>query len=130
MNDLTRELDLLIIPANVVPLDYVMDPKTDDLIFGSDLEVGMVILIEGSTGRANPASKERHAAGTAVDEGVRWSEYDEVRLQETSYWCRIERLQKSGDILSMICVYADGSKRSRTYNVSWTWFVKKDSVHA
>lgn len=95
------------------PIDYMMDPVTEDLIRGSDLKEGMVVLIEDHLAREDPKrlSSENLYHSTAV------------RIWETSRWCMVTKLQQ-GDVMSFIGVYGDGTKMSRMYSDRYCWFVK------
>ena len=129
-NKLEQEMALLNIPAEFVESNFSMNPETDDLIFGEVLKDGMVVLLEDTLMRASPARKRRLEEGTAKGEGLGWYEQDERRLNETSRWCRIERLRLmsgNSEMVTFVGVYSDGTKRIRTYNKSYGWFVKVTS---
>lgn len=104
------------IPEGYVALDYKNDPETEDLIFGSELQEGMVVLIEATTLRDNPE-------GANLD-----SPYTRHRLDQNSRWCKITKLLRnsihSSEVVTFIGVYADGTKMSRTFAVGNCWFVK------
>jgi len=119
--DLTTELDLLSIPAEFVDVNFEMDPKTDDLIRGREVTEGMIVLWEGSGRRIDPAGHE-----LGVDHEC--DPYNCPRLLTESRWCKVTKIERhSRDLLTFIGVYADGTKRSRAYNLSYCWFVKLDS---
>jgi hypothetical protein len=100
-----------------------MDPETDDLIRGLDLENDMVVLLEDTVCRENPEShlKEDH---TECDS------HTCIRILQSARWCKVTQLERrrGNDLLSFIGVYHDGTKRSRIYNQSFYWFVKLDSI--
>ena len=96
-----------------VPIDYMMDPATEDLFRGSDLQEGMVVLIEDHMVREDPSNLNK--------EGM--SPYSIRRIQEASRWCMITELQL-GNIMSFIGVYGDGTKMSRMYSDRYFWLVK------
>jgi len=106
------------IPSEFVPMDFEMDPTTDDLIWGSSLEQGMIVLVDAITIREDPT---KHVS--ELDHEC--DPYSCNRLKEKSRWCMVTDLRKHGDLVSFIALYADGTKRSRTYNQSFGWFVKK-----
>lgn len=121
-NEITKEeLDLLNIPAAYVPKAYEMNPKTDDLISGFDLEDGMIVLIEGSIMREDP----RRANGTWPQESEVANDYAKIRARETARWCKVTKYLRMGPICSFIGLYADGTKISRQYNEFFYWIVKK-----
>lgn len=106
------------IPSAFVPLQYMNDPETEDLIFGDRLKSGMVVLLEDTLLRADP---DRYGTSDT---------HDQIRIQETARWCRIVDIRYSGNMVTMICEYNDGSKRLRSYNISFAWFVKLASMPA
>ncbi len=104
------------IPSAFVPLYYMNDPETEDLIFGDMLKEGMVVLLEDTVLRPDPDYYQTSSAQA------------QVRIQETARWGRIVDLRRTNDIVTFICEYSDGSKRRRSYNISFTWYVKKASM--
>lgn len=103
------------------PMDYVMNPETDDLIRGDKLREGMIVLLES-------VSMRRDAENFA-DPKTR--PYDRQRSLETSRWCTVTDMHTSsgdGRVMSFIGLYADGTKFERMYNESFCWFVKLDSI--
>jgi hypothetical protein len=99
---------------------YSMDPETEDLIFGSQLQNGMVVLVEDPMLRGDPSkthptpADERH-----VRQANRWAEVTERRRMGT----------RSGEVhIRFIAVYADGTKAARVYLDTIAWLVKKDSM--
>jgi hypothetical protein len=134
--NLNDEMTLLDIPVGTVPLSYIMDPETDDLLDGSELKNGMIVLIESVSMRENPEGTVRvfgmptEALIEIPDEvkAMLKSPYSEVRIQETSRWCRVTRLKVYDNIDSFIGLYADGTKMSRQYHEHYYWLVKKSSI--
>lgn len=116
------------LPTDFVPLDFQMDPETDDLIRGSRLRNGMVVLVESLTSREDPSS---HIAHEMNDE-LECESYRCTRVLESSRWCVVTELLRSdhgyGGLTSFIALYADGTKRLRTYNESYAWFVRLDTM--
>lgn len=96
-----------------VPIDYVMDPTKEDLIHGSELKEGMIVLVEDPMLRDDPSDLDT--------EGVR--PYTIRRIHEASRWCMVTKL-RPGQILKFIGVYGDGTKMSRQYSSSYCWLVK------
>lgn len=106
------------IPEGFVPLDFIMNPATDDLIFGYDLKEGMVVLLESLSAREDPKRLE----------DVNVHPYTKNRIFENARWClvtRITTMRGAYDVHSFIGLYADGTKMSRTFNRSFAWIVKK-----
>jgi hypothetical protein len=101
-----------------VPKFYRMNPETDDLVMGSDLKDGMVVLIESSNFRL------RH------DEPMVDWEMD--RALENNRWCTVTNLKFSNafdaPIATFIGVYEDGTKYKRSYGTGYAWYVKKNIV--
>ncbi len=108
------------IPFGYVTRSFAMNPDTDDLLFGNELTEGMVVLVEDHLFYEDPLILNKKNP----------SEYAVSRLNEKQRWCRIERFANGTerDLVSFVGVYADGTKRVRTYNKSYAWFVKKDSI--
>jgi hypothetical protein len=113
------------IPFQLESKGYIMDPRDTDLIRGRELEDGMIVLLEDSLMREEPTCTEDadHKCGSRC-----------YRAFKTSRWCKISKLEKNrnygGDsrLVSFVGEYADGSKSSHTYNVSYFWYVKLDSI--
>lgn len=108
--------EVIVIPEDFTPLNFRMDPATEDLIRGDKLENGMVVLIEQAMHREDP--------DRAFNTERELTAYEMERLQRNSRWCRVTGLYTQGDITQFIGVYADGTKHSRTYNLSYCWYVK------
>lgn len=104
--------DLLEIPAAYVDLDFAMNPETDDLVYGGRLEVGQVILLED------------HGLRGRIEE-IQTSQWAKARADENCRWSKIVEITHTGQLVKMITIYADGTKRSRTYHRDYAWFVKK-----
>lgn len=110
------------IPEGFIAKNWTMDPETEDLIPGSKLRNGLFVLIEDTTwgGRLD--------AEAFADEETR-NPYEYQRLMTTQRWCEVSDLQRlSHEIIKFIGIYPDGTKISRTYNLSWCWYVKKDQA--
>lgn len=113
--------------ANYTPMHYDMNPQTEDLISSGDkLENGMVVLLESSLVKESLSALGRPGLG---------SEYALNRLKENNRWCEVTELQvtprygeTNSPLISFVAVYADGTKRKRSYDASYAWFVKKDSL--
>lgn len=106
------------IPAQVIPIDYLLDPATEGIVLsGDELEEGMIVLIEDVL--------YRYYTGTPLEN---LSADDRHRLLKSARWCKIERLDTSGQLIRFIGVYADGSKCVRSYRMDCAWIVKLDSA--
>jgi hypothetical protein len=105
---------------------YEMDPEFDDLIFGTELRDGMVVLIEDSLLRGDP---ERAFRGdTPLGE-----KYEIARCREANRWCTVTRLSlapRAGyePLVRFIGEYADGTKAIRQYSSDYAWLVKRASL--
>lgn len=116
---MTESNSLVIAPLGItvyndfVPIDYMMDPVTEDLIRGSDLKEGMVVLIEDPMVRDDPSDLDK--------EDLR--PYTIRRIHEASRWCMVTKLEQ-GQILSFIGIYGDGTKMHRQYSDRYCWYVK------
>ena len=117
-------------PEDYVPYFYVMDPKTETLLPGSELTNHMAVLAENTLFRSDPGSKARHIAKTARGEGFSWTAYDEEKLVVGSRWCTITKLTRPdfNGVIRFIGVYEDGTMFTRTANQSYSWYVKKDTI--
>lgn len=118
MSEIAEDLTMLEIPSESVRIDYVMNPRTDDLIHGHELVEGMIVLVESTSLRDNP---ER------INLGGEFDGYLANRIRETARWCRVTKLKTVSEntaLLTFIGLYADGTKMSRTYNKSHYWLVK------
>lgn len=115
------------IPSEFVDRNAEMNPETDDLIRGRELKEGMVVLIEDSSVREDIS----HHTG---ETDHKCDAHKCRRIKETSRWCRVtsldirKRMEDRSPLVSFIAVYSDGTKRLRTYNQSFGWFVKLNSM--
>lgn len=113
------ELDI----TNYVSKFREMDPETEDLIAdGEDLKNGMRVLI------ADPMNRKDVSHGFNDSLGGVVVEYLLDRAKERNRWCTVSQLSYRDEIVSFVAIYDDGTKRKRTYNCSWAWFVKLDSM--
>lgn len=120
-------------PTMFVDKFYQMDPAFEDLLpDGTFLKDGMVVLIEDSLSRVEMDRAINDDRG-----------YDMSRARENNRWCTVSHVQfrshpqidyESGrsiglnHLVSFVATYGDGTKTKRTYNVSYSWIVKKDSI--
>lgn len=121
MDNIEQEMALFSIPADLVYRGFQMNPSTDDLIFGDELKVGMVVLFEDELLRTDPSREQ----------GPNSDGYWTAHILEQSRWCKVEKIRahsQNDEIVQFVALYADGTKRKRTYNKSYAWYVKKDSI--
>lgn len=102
------------IPEEFVTQTQEMDPQTEDVIRGSELRHGMVVVIEGTLMREATPDENSHALRVS-------------RFTAQNRWCRVTDLLVQNDIVSFVGVYSDGVKIPRTYANSWFWVVKNAS---
>jgi len=99
---------------------FQMDPKTEDLLSnGSMLKEGMVVMIEDDFGRVD------------VERDTKVERYDLARALENNRWCTVSEIEthsQNYDIISFVATYEDGTKKKRTFNKSYAWYVKLDSI--
>lgn len=100
---LSPDLDLT--AHAIVPMYAPMDPQTEDVLYGDELQNDMVVLV-GSGGRMPDNS-----------------ELAPIRNR----WCRITKLRydKNENQIYFIGVYADGDQQVRRSEVNTGWLVKK-----
>lgn len=94
---------------------HQMDPNTEDLIAnGSKLNEGMVVLIEDSMLRAD-------IPNSGIDAITR--DYDRERALENNRWAKVSdvRVDLGNRQVQFTATYADGSKKSRQYALSYAW---------
>lgn len=111
---------------NPNPVDQYlpMDPETENVIFGEELEVGMEVLVESDL-------RTDH-----LDRGGYQTAENAFLRDENNRWCCIERFKrrKVSDnvegIRWFIGVYADGTKAVRMTLPYIGWVVKKDTIPA
>ena len=111
------------IPEEFVPRVFPMDPEKHELIYGSELENGMIVLIEDSLVKKD--AKNRPADGS-TDTPV-WTDYDESSFQQNNRWCVVTDIRRRNDIVQFIALYSDGTKASRRFNESYCWFVMAEA---
>ena len=106
-------------PEGLVPLDYVMNPETEDLVYGDELRDGDIVLIESGIVRYSIPKNWAEV-----------NEYERVKILENARWCMITKLRRtpgygdSNSTLNFIGVYGDGTKMSRSFSVTYAWFRK------
>lgn len=100
------------------PKIYVMDPETEDILYGDQLKKNMVVLIWLNEYRQDPSKQNN------------WDAQERAEAAVMNRWCLItdEIRQLDNGKLSFIGMYADGSKSPRVHGPSASWYVKKDSM--
>jgi hypothetical protein len=101
------------------PRHVLMDPEFEDLMYGTDLKDGMIVLIEDALIKGDPENMT--------------NDYDKARCLEANRWCTVSRFQSiprglDSPLIKFIGVYADGTKIPRTYDSSYCWIVKKNEA--
>lgn len=113
-NDEKPTLDVFVINGvsydDIVSQNYQMDPETEDVIYGDDLENGMIVLSED--GRASS------------DLDMAYNR----RLHITNRWCEVTEVRAEADGVYFIALYADGQKKVRSSTETSGWLVKKSSI--
>lgn len=106
-------------PEGLVPLDYMMNPWTEDLVYGDELRDGDTVLIESGIVRYSIPKNWAEV-----------NEYERVKILENARWCVITKLRRtpgygdSNSTLNFIGVYGDGTKMSRSFSETYAWFRK------
>jgi hypothetical protein len=103
---------------------YEMDPQFEDVIYGTDLREGMFVLLESTTMRGDP----ERAFGDDT-----YAKYEFARVREVNRWCQVTMLEfvpRSGyePLVKFMAIYADGTKKPRTYSSHWAWIVKREAA--
>lgn len=96
-----------------VPQKFMMDPTSDDLLYGSELANGMVVLPED----------DGYRSGFYID-----GEPNEPEKAKNNRWHKISKLETDGKTLRYIGIYTDGQKISHSWGLYSCWYVKQDSV--
>lgn len=93
-----------------VPKFYQMDPKHEDLLFdGTDLREGMIVLIEHPMYRADV---DVELSGAELEQAMRFNR-----------WAMITRLNITGNELTFVAEYADGSKKKISASAKESWLM-------
>jgi hypothetical protein len=104
------------IPEAFVPYAYTNDPDTEDLIFGDMVQIGMVVIKADAVFRGNPDGIEMKSLS------------ERTEILKDARWCRVEDIRRRGDHLTIIGLYADGSKATHMISDDFGWYVKKASM--
>jgi hypothetical protein len=94
-----------------------MQPEFEDLVYGTDLRDGMIVLVEDEMMRGDPSRSS-----------------DTALVLSSNRWCTVSRLQVidrgfgQSPLVKFIGVYGDGMKRSRTYDSGYGWIIKRESM--
>jgi hypothetical protein len=99
------------------PRYYEQDPEFEDVLYGTDLRDGMIVMLQDTFMRGDPAR------GTT-------DPFERQKLMSVNRWCTVTALRVHpraglGPLVSFMGVYADGMKFPRTYDASYTWIVKR-----
>ena len=107
------------VPEGFVPQGYLMNPETDIVISGRQLQNGMIVLLEENLMREDASTHDEST-----------HELARVRAMATSRWCVIRDLSSTSDrnrVRKFIGIYEGGVEISRTYHEDYYWIVKKNS---
>src|SRR5690348_203673 len=100
---------------------YEMKPGFEDLRFGTDLRNGMIVLLADHLLRGDPERMNENG-------------YEAQRVKTVNAWCTVSELNViprfGSPLIRFVGLYADGVKRIRTYDASYAWIVKLDSIEA
>jgi len=105
--------------STLVPKFYKMNPATDELLpDGTRLANGMVVLLSSPDFRVrieNPMD-----------------DWELARALENNRWCTVSNVRvmdgHGNKIVSFIATYEDGTQSKKTYDTSYSWLAKKDSI--
>jgi hypothetical protein len=112
------------IPSDLVPITFAPILGQHHMLKGSELQNGMVVLVEGMRGNPSSLSPEYPDRKN----GYVPSEYDRQRIEETARWCMVTDLEIRGELSIFTGVYSDGTMRRRTYNAEgYSWAVIVES---
>lgn len=108
------------IPSDYVPRTFAPVLGTHLLVTGDKLKEGMIVLLEDSLHRRD-----------LPENGRELSSYEQESLDESSRWAVVTDLRTSANgpdsrIVKFTAIYADGTMRDRTYNVSFKWSVLRE----
>ena len=108
---------------------YEMDPQFEDLLAnGKDLKDGMIILLEDSMFRGDPDSTSPYEQ-EKVREINRWCTVSQVNIQRRFDTDELGRvIQEASPLVSFVATYGDGVKKKRSYDSSYAWIVKLESM--
>jgi hypothetical protein len=105
------------IPRETVPPgEYEIDPATEVILTGSDLTMGMIVLIA-------PSKLRNHSDGKLYAN-------EPYRIETRAHWCRVTKLERGSDPgnFQITGLYADGKEHRRFYGKRYTWIVKIASI--
>lgn len=110
---------------------YEMDPQFEDLLpNGTHLKDGMVVLLEDSLHRADPSRINENPYEAEKARAVnRWATVSHVEVIQR--WERNDHGEVIGGyspLVTFVATYGDGTKKKRSYDASFAWIVKLDSL--
>ena len=108
---------------------YEMDPQFEDLLpDGTYLQDGMVVLVEDSFIRADPSNDNKYEIERARETN-RWATVSHIKVMKRWEHDDMGRvLGESSPLVSFVATYGDGTKKKRSYDASYAWIVKLDSM--
>ena len=105
-------------PYEFVPADYPVMTAVEAIIWGEDLQEGMVVVLAEShlTSTAGRADPDTPSAG---------SQAGRLRTNQTARWCRITDLRRDDDgTVRFVGEYIDGTLAPRRHGATVPWIVK------
>ena len=118
------------IPSDFVPYSFAPILGQHHLTTGDKLQNGMIVVVEDRNFRENP--ERLSPEYPARKDGFVPSEYDRARVAETARWALVTDLKyrpngPKSEIVSFTAIYADGTMRSRSCDISIKWAVLVES---
>jgi hypothetical protein len=100
---------------DLVPKWTALAAADEDVIFGDQLEEGMIVIL-------TPQLRSSDDAKFSDDQKIREG------LLEKNRWCEVTNLRPMGSDIYFIGLYADAQKMVRYCGVNIGWVVKKSSI--
>lgn len=101
----------------VFDTDYVHNPNLEDVIYGTDLVEGMVVLVDMN-----------HRGQTSTTLYLGGSTSTKEMLDVANRWCEVSRIRRKDGEVIFIGLYADKMKAVRAYDENIGWLVKLTSI--
>lgn len=108
------------IPSDYVPRSFAPVLGTHLLLTGDKLKEGMIVLLEDNIFRREPPKGGEEISSWEqgkLDEGSRWAVVTDLRVNRNGV---------DSSIVKFTAIYADGTMRERTYNISYKWSVLRE----
>lgn len=95
---------------------YRMDPETEELIFGDQLEINMVVL------------RNAHEDRVELKHQNAWRDWERYKAFVENRWGLITDIRTEGTEIRFIAMYADGFKAGRSTVAGEVWIVRKETI--